>query len=464
MRAVGSSLPRVDAADKVTGAADYPGDIDLPGQLWMKIVFAGEPHARIRGVDTREARYSPGVVAVLTAEDVPVNEYGLIMPDQPVLCGVGSTEQARTVRWEADHVALVVAESQAQAEAAAKLVAIDYEPLPVVTDPSASMQRDAPRLHPNPFPYPYGERDVQSNVLLAYRIQHGDVNAGFAEADVIVESTYRTHAQEHAYLQPEAGLAFVRPDGRIEVICGGQWMHEEREQIAHALGWDAERIVVRYPAIGGAFGGREDVSVQIVLALAAENGPARQDRVEPRGEHRRAPQATPLHDLGQVGGDARRAHRRRAGGPDKRCRRLCLHQHEGVGQRRAGLPRPVRHPKRAGRRPHGLHQQLPQRRVPRLRRAAGPFRRRNAGEQAGGNAGHGRGGTAHAQHLARGRGVADAQRAAGGLHRFLVLEAVLHGGWRMTRRGWRAGERRRKAGLATLTCWRPPQSTPGASP
>ena len=269
MRAVGSSLPRVDAADKVTGAADYPGDIDLPGQLWMKIVFAGEPHARIRGVDTREARYSPGVVAVLTAEDVPVNEYGLIMPDQPVLCGVGSTEQARTVRWEADHVALVVAESQAQAEAAAKLVAIDYEPLPVVTDPSASMQRDAPRLHPNPFPYPYGERDVQSNVLLAYRIQHGDVNAGFAEADVIVESTYRTHAQEHAYLQPEAGLAFVRPDGRIEVICGGQWMHEEREQIAHALGWDAERIVVRYPAIGGAFGGREDVSVQIVLALAA---------------------------------------------------------------------------------------------------------------------------------------------------------------------------------------------------
>lgn len=270
MRAVGSSLPRVDAADKVTGAARYPGDINLPGQLWMKIVFAGEPHARIRGVETAAARSAPGVAAVLTAADVPVNEYGLIMPDQPVLCGVGSTAQAEVVRWEADHVALVVAESQTQAEAAAKLVVVDYERLPLVTDPFAAMSPDAPLLHPYPFsPFPYGERDLHSNVLLAYRIQRGDVEAGFAAADVVVESTYRTHAQEHAYLQPEAGLAFVRPDGRLEVICGGQWMHEERDQIAHALGLDGDQVVVRYPAIGGAFGGREDISVQIVLALAA---------------------------------------------------------------------------------------------------------------------------------------------------------------------------------------------------
>lgn len=270
MRAVGSSLPRVDAADKVTGAARYPGDIDLPGQLWMKIVFAGEPHARIRSVETAAARTAPGVVAVLTAADVPVNEYGLIMPDQPVLCGVGSTAQAEVVRWEADHVALVVAESQAQAEAAAKLVTVDYETLPIVTDPFAAMSLDAPLLHPHPFSsFPYGERDPHSNVLLSYRIQRGDVEAGFATADVIVESTYRTHAQEHAYLQPEAGLAFVRPDGRLEVVCGGQWMHEERRQIAHALGLDEDQVVVRYPAIGGAFGGREDISIQIVLALAA---------------------------------------------------------------------------------------------------------------------------------------------------------------------------------------------------
>ncbi|HAJ35530.1 MAG TPA: aldehyde oxidase [Chloroflexi bacterium] len=269
MRAVGSSLPRIDAVDKVTGAGVYAGDIDLPGQAWLKVVFAGIPHARIRALDVSAARAMPGVVAVLTAADVPVNEYGLIMPDQPVLCGLGSTPQAEIVRWEADHVALVVAESEAEAEAAAKAIVIDYEPLPVITDPFAAMAPDAPPLHPYPFRYPYGERDPHSNVLLEYTLRDGDVDAGFAQADVVVESVYHTHAQEHAYLQPEAGVAWVRPDGCIEVTCPGQWMHEERAQIAHALGLPEEQIVVKHGAIGGAFGGREDISIQIVLALAA---------------------------------------------------------------------------------------------------------------------------------------------------------------------------------------------------
>jgi CO/xanthine dehydrogenase Mo-binding subunit len=269
MRAVGSSLPRIDAAAKVTGSARFPGDIDIAGQAWAKVVFAGFAHGRISAVDTSAAQAAPGVLTILTAPDVPVNEYGLIMPDQPVLCGVGSTPQAEIVRWEADHVAVVVAETEAQAAAAAKLVKVEYDPLPVITDPLAAMQPDAPILHPYPFRFPYGERDLTSNVLHSYTLKHGDIEAGFAEADVVVEATYRTHAQEHAYLQPEAGLSFVRPDGRVEVVCAGQWMHEEREQIAHALGVADDQVVVRHPAIGGAFGGREDISVQIVLALAA---------------------------------------------------------------------------------------------------------------------------------------------------------------------------------------------------
>lgn len=269
MRAVGSSLPRVDVLEKVTGTGVYAGDMDLPRQAWLKIVFAGIPHARIKAMDVSAARAMPGVVAVLTAADVPVNEYGLIMPDQPVLCGLGSTPQAEIVRWEADHVALVVAESKAEAEAAARAISIEYEPLPVITDPFEAMAPGAPPLHPYPFPYPYGERDPQSNVLLEYRLIDGDIEAGFAQAAVIVEAVYRTQAQEHAYLQPEAGLAWVRPDGRIEVICPGQWMHEERHQIAHALGLPEEQIVVRHGAVGGAFGGREDISIQIALALAA---------------------------------------------------------------------------------------------------------------------------------------------------------------------------------------------------
>ncbi len=179
-----------------------------------------------------------------------------------------STPQAQVVRWEADHVAAVVAETAAEAEAAAGLIEIEYEPLPVITDPLAAMQPAAPIIHPNAFNFPYGERDLNSNVLLEYHLRHGDVDAAFAQADVIVESTYRTHAQEHAYLQPEAGLAHVRPDGRLEVIVAGQWMHEDQAQIAHSLNLPIDQIVVRYPAIGGAFGGREDMSVQIVLALA----------------------------------------------------------------------------------------------------------------------------------------------------------------------------------------------------
>ena len=270
MRAVGSTFPREDAVPKVTGAALYPGDINLPNQAWLKIVFAPVPHAEIHAIDTSAAAAAPGVIAIFTAKDVPVNEYGLAMFDQPVLCGPGSTPQAARVRWEADHVALVVAESQAQAEAAAKLVKLDYTPLPLVTDPLLAMQPDAPLLHPFAFNgFPYGQRDLTSNVLHAYRIKTGDLAVGFAAADVIVEATYQTHAQEHAFLQPEAGVAQVLPDGRIEVICAGQWMHEERQLIAHALALPEEQIIVRHATVGGAFGGREDISIQIVLALAA---------------------------------------------------------------------------------------------------------------------------------------------------------------------------------------------------
>ncbi len=270
LRAVGSSLQRPDALPKTMGASLYAGDIDLPGQLWLKVVFAGVPHARVRAVHVEAARGAPGVVAVFTAADVPVNEYGLIMPDQPVICGTGSTPQAELVRWEADHIALVVAETAAQAEAAARLVTLEAEPLPLITSVEAAMAPGAHALHSYAFRYPYGTRDLGSNVLLEYVLTNGDAAGALAGADVVIEATYHTHAQEHAYLQPEAGVARLLPDGRIEVTCPGQWMHEEREQIAHALGLPDEQIVVRHATVGGAFGGREDISIQIALALAAQ--------------------------------------------------------------------------------------------------------------------------------------------------------------------------------------------------
>jgi CO/xanthine dehydrogenase Mo-binding subunit len=260
MGEVGKSVVRVDALGKVTGETAYPGDINFPDQAYMKILFANQVHARIRQIDTRQAEAFPGVLAVFTARDVPNNEYGLIMPDQPVLCGPGSTKPyADCVRFVGDQVAVVVAETEEIAAQARDLIQVEYEPLLVTTDPVTAMQPDAFLLHP----------DRDSNIFCHYRINKGDVDLAFANADVIVEGTYATPVQEHAYLQPEAGLSYIDEQGRVTVIVGGQWTHEDQEQIAHSLNLPLDQVRVVYPAIGGAFGGREDMSVQIVLALAA---------------------------------------------------------------------------------------------------------------------------------------------------------------------------------------------------
>ncbi len=255
---IGKSVPRVDALSKVTGQALFPGDINRPGQAYMKILFANRPHALIRKIDTSKAEGLPGVIAVFTAQDVPVNEYGLIMNDQPVLCGPGSSKPfADRVRFIGDQVALVVADSEVLAAQGRDLIEVEYEDLPVVTDVETAMQDGAPLLHP----------DRGTNIFCHYRIRKGDVESAFSQAEVIVEGEYHTPAQEHAFLQPEAGLGYIDEAGRVTIVVGGQWTHEDQEQIAHALNLPLEQVRVIYPAIGGAFGGREDMSVQIVLAL-----------------------------------------------------------------------------------------------------------------------------------------------------------------------------------------------------
>jgi CO/xanthine dehydrogenase Mo-binding subunit len=260
MSVIGKSVKRVDALGKVKGETLFPGDINKPNQAFMKILFAGHPHAMIKSLDVSAAEAMPGVIAVFTAKDVPVNEYGLIMPDQPVLCGPGSAKPyADRVRFIGDQVALVVAESEAIASEALKKIAVEFEDLPVVTDPLQARAEGATLLHP----------DKDSNIFCHYRVRKGDVAKAFDEADVIVESEYRTPAQEHAYLQPEAGVGYIDDEGRVTVEVAGQWTHEDQEQIAHALDLPRDQVRVVYVAIGGAFGGREDMSVQIVLALAA---------------------------------------------------------------------------------------------------------------------------------------------------------------------------------------------------
>ncbi|MCA9931151.1 MAG: molybdopterin-dependent oxidoreductase, partial [Anaerolineales bacterium] len=253
------SLHRVDALGKVTGTAHYPGDLTPENLLHGKVLFSGQPHARLLSIDLNAALAVPGVVAIFTTQDVPVNEYGLIFPDQPVLVGPGSDKLNGDVSlWEGDHVAVIVAETETAASLARDAIKVEWEPLPIITDMAEAM-KDEIVLHPW-----HG-----SNILKKYQIRKGDMAAGWAQADVVIEGDYTLPYQEHAYLQPEAGLSYIDDEGRITIEIGGQWTHEDREQVAHALGLPDEQIRIIYPAIGGAFGGREDMSLQIVLGLAA---------------------------------------------------------------------------------------------------------------------------------------------------------------------------------------------------
>ena len=260
MPTVGESFKRVDAVGKVTGQTLYPGDLIQPDMLHMKILFAGKPHARVLRLDSEQARSHPGVIAVFSSRDVPVNEYGLITRDQPVLVGPGSDKRGADVaHFEGDQIAVVVAETEKAASDACNLIEIEWEDLPVVTDPRVAMRPDAPLLFPS----------TGTNVLQHNRVRKGDVDAVWEQCEAIVEDCYCTPWQEHAYLAPEAGIAYIDQQGCVIVEVAGQWAHEEQEQIAHALGLPLDQVHVMHPAIGGAFGGREDMSVQIVLALAA---------------------------------------------------------------------------------------------------------------------------------------------------------------------------------------------------
>jgi CO/xanthine dehydrogenase Mo-binding subunit len=259
MNYIGKSVPRVDAIAKVKGEAVFASDMIMPDQTYMKMLLARRPHAIVKRVDVSKARAVPGVLLVLTSTDVPANEFGYYANDQPVLCGPCAKPYADRVRYVGDRVAAVVAETEEIAKHACSLIEVEYEDLPLVTDAEEAAKPDAVLLHP----------DLESNVFAHHKLINGNIEAGFKQADVIVESVLNTPAQEHAFLQTESGLAYIDEDGRVAVITTGQWGEKDRKQMAHALNLPEDQVRVIYPMTGGAFGGREDISVQIIVALAA---------------------------------------------------------------------------------------------------------------------------------------------------------------------------------------------------
>ncbi|HEX3806940.1 MAG TPA: molybdopterin cofactor-binding domain-containing protein, partial [Gaiellaceae bacterium] len=256
---VGELVPRVDAPPKVKGEFAYASDLIVPGMLWGHTLRSPFAHARIAGVDISEALTMPGVHAVLTHDDVPGRKtYGLEFTDQPVLA-------IDRVLYYGEPVALVAAEHPEQARRAAGKIRVDYEPL----EPVADMERatELPDLHPEKPTHGHGYReDDRPNVVRHMVIRHGDPDAA---GDVSVSGMYELGIQDQAFLGPESGLAVPDGEGGIDVYVATQWLHVDRAQVAPCLDLPLEQVRIHLAGVGGAFGGREDLSMQVHGALLA---------------------------------------------------------------------------------------------------------------------------------------------------------------------------------------------------
>lgn len=246
---IGETIARIDGKEKACGAYVYPSDFVLEGMLWLRVLRAAHPHARILSIDTSAAEQTPGVVRVFTHRDVPgSNRVGILIQDMPVLC-------EDKVRYVGDAVAIVAAESDEAALRARDLIRVDYQPLPVVSHPREAMTPDAPLVHES------------GNLLDQLHFGRGDLKRAFEGADFVFENEYRTGRQAHAFLETEAGVAYYDQEGHLTIRVGGQYPQRDQIQIARALGLRAEEVRVIMPMPGGAFGGKDEITVQCYLAL-----------------------------------------------------------------------------------------------------------------------------------------------------------------------------------------------------
>jgi len=258
---VGKPLPRTDAPGKATGKTPYAGDYVMPGMLHAKVVRAPLASAKLRRLDVSKARALPGVVCVLTAADLPDRLAATDIPGQTGQARLDTDQQIlvkQRVRYWGEPLALIAAETSDIAQRAMDLVECDLEPLPGVYSPEAAMQPGAPIVQ--------GE----NNIVAEHRIRKGNAEQALAEADVVVENTFRTPFQEHAFLEPEAGLAWIDENEVCNIRVSTQVIEHFRF-IADAIGVPHNKVRIRGALVGGGFGGKEDVTVEIYLALLARH-------------------------------------------------------------------------------------------------------------------------------------------------------------------------------------------------
>ncbi|THA23839.1 xanthine dehydrogenase subunit D [Streptomyces sp. RKND-216] len=260
---IGESTLRPDGTLKVTGEFAYSSDMWHEDMLWGFTLRSPHAHAEIRSVDTSEAWKQAGVYAVLTYDDLPteVKNYGLEIQDTPVLAH-------GRVRHHGEPVALVAADHPETARRAAAKIVVDYAPLPVVHDEASATAEDAPLLHPGRDDH-HASHVPHPNIVHRQPIVRGDAEAARARADVIVSGEYEVGMQDQAFLGPESGLAVPAEDGGVDLYIATQWLHSDLRQIAPVLGLPEDKVRMTLSGVGGAFGGREDLSMQIHACLLA---------------------------------------------------------------------------------------------------------------------------------------------------------------------------------------------------
>ena len=251
MKQVGIEIPKVDALEKVLGEAKYGADLLSKDPFHIKVVRSSKHHAKIVRIETGEALKIPGVERIFTAKDIPGKNFmGVINKDQPILA-------SDRVRYMGDPIALVAAKTEEAAEEASKKVVVIYKELPSVSNPEEALRVDAPLIHES------------GNLLLEFHVIKGDIEVGFKEAEIIIEKTYATPWIEHAYLEPDAGLSYLDEEGRVTVVCPTQNVHYDQKEVAALLSLPIEKVRIIQCSTGGGFGGRLDITVQCLLALAA---------------------------------------------------------------------------------------------------------------------------------------------------------------------------------------------------
>lgn len=250
---IGMNVRRLDAPGKVSGALKYAGDMTMPGMLHMQVLRSPHPHAIIEEIDTSEAEAMEGVEGVITCADVPGQDgFGVFVHDQPVMA-------RGRVRYVGEAVAAVASEDLVIAKLALSKIKVKYKPLPAVFDAFEAMKQGAPVLHDYAL----------DNVTKHIPIRKGDVNAGFAASDLVVEQDYDTQAIEHAYLEPEAGLGYVDHDGVVTIVSPSQNITHHRHMLAKIVAMPINKVRFIMSPVGGGFGGKEDMIYQGMLALMA---------------------------------------------------------------------------------------------------------------------------------------------------------------------------------------------------